>query len=60
MDAGTIAVLVMTVIFIGSIAGLEIHSRRQAARKGPATTNSSAEKAAETQTPTNEEMKKRR
>lgn len=58
MDAGTIAVLVMTAIFIGSIAGLEIHSRRQAARKDPATTNSTAEK--ETQTPTNEELKKRR
>ena len=59
MGADTIAVLVLTVVFLGSIIWFVIHPRRQAERKKPAS-NDEAEQPPEAETPPAKELRKKR
>jgi hypothetical protein len=60
MEAETIAGLVVAAVFFGSIIWLEIHSRRQSARKDPAASSGKSEQPPESEAPTSDRTKKNR
>lgn len=60
MEGGTVAVLVIAAIFFGAVAWIEIHSRRQSAKKEPPGSNQVAEQDPETEAPTGKKPEKKR
>ncbi len=58
MDAATIFVLVATMLFVGFIVWVNIYGRREAERKSPTTSDGNPKPIAESESPTNERIKK--